>query len=240
MIPELRKALYEAGKTVNGLSGNFFHLEAPRKLKKYAVYSQVTNPFSRDSASKFEDVYININYYAESADDVEALSEAGKLVFDDSEALLNTQLNDYYLDRIERQFTRDQKNDDVFMISHQYKLELTSGKGNFEMKPYKIYTALLSQSGTAAPVAIILENTIGDIVWTRTGVGQYKGTLSGAFTLNKTFIVVKSVYTSGIHDGKVFFETSESANEIWLNHWSIAQQPFDSFPNTEIEIRVYI
>jgi len=32
-------------------------------------------------------------------------------------------------------------------------------------KPYKVYTVLLSQSGTSAPTAIVLENTIGNIVW---------------------------------------------------------------------------
>lgn len=125
MIPELRTAIAKVGKTITGLSQKFYFMEAPRQSNKYAVFSQVSNPASRDTASKFEEVYININYYAESAAEVETLAEAGKDKFDDSEALLNPELTDYYLDRIERQFTRDQKNDDVFMISHQYKLELT-------------------------------------------------------------------------------------------------------------------
>jgi hypothetical protein len=52
-------------------------------------------------------------------------------------------------------------------------------------RPYKVYTALLSQSGTDAPVATVLENTLGgDIVWTRDMAGQYTGTLADAF-LNK-------------------------------------------------------
>jgi len=53
------------------------------------------------------------------------------------------------------------------------------------VKP-KVYKALLTQTGTAAPTAVVLENTLGDIVWTRDGIGQYLGTLSSAFTLNKT------------------------------------------------------
>jgi len=53
-------------------------------------------------------------------------------------------------------------------------------------RPYNSYTALLTQSGTSAPVATVLENTIGNIVWTRYGVGNYKGTLTGAFVENKT------------------------------------------------------
>ncbi len=55
--------------------------------------------------------------------------------------------------------------------------------------PYLVYTALLTQSGTDAPVATVLENTLGGtVVWTRTGDGQYTGTLAGAYTENKTYI----------------------------------------------------
>src|SRR3990167_5465013 len=53
----------------------------------------------------------------------------------------------------------------------------------------KVYKALLTQAGTDAPTAIILENTIGNIVWSRNGVGDYLGTLTGAFSsINKTAI----------------------------------------------------
>lgn len=51
---------------------------------------------------------------------------------------------------------------------------------------YKIYRALLTQSGTNAPVATVLENTLGDIVWSRAVLGVYEGTLTGAFTSGKT------------------------------------------------------
>ena len=55
--------------------------------------------------------------------------------------------------------------------------------------PHKVYTALLTQSGTDAPVATVLENTLGGtVVWTRAGVGEYIGTLAGAFPLNKCSI----------------------------------------------------
>ena len=37
---------------------------------------------------------------------------------------------------------------------------------------YTVYTALLTQAGTAAPVATVLQNTTGGtITWTRTGTG---------------------------------------------------------------------
>lgn len=53
-------------------------------------------------------------------------------------------------------------------------------------RPYKIYKALMSQSGTSAPTVTVLENNIGAIVWSYSSVGTYFATLSGAFTLNKT------------------------------------------------------
>jgi len=53
----------------------------------------------------------------------------------------------------------------------------------------KVYVALLTQSGTDAPVATVLKNTLGGtVVWTYDAVGQYNGTLANAFTLNKTAI----------------------------------------------------
>ena len=51
----------------------------------------------------------------------------------------------------------------------------------------KVYRALLSQLGTADPTVVVLENSIGAIVWTRNSTGVYYGTLIGAFTLHKTW-----------------------------------------------------
>lgn len=58
-------------------------------------------------------------------------------------------------------------------------------------RPYKVYTALLTQTGTSAPTAVVLENTLGGVpVWTRTGAGIYRCTLAGAFTDLKTIAFV--------------------------------------------------
>jgi hypothetical protein len=57
--------------------------------------------------------------------------------------------------------------------------------------PYKKYIALISQTGTADPTVSILENTIGDIIWTRISSGSYQGVLSGAFPDDfKTFLTI--------------------------------------------------
>lgn len=57
------------------------------------------------------------------------------------------------------------------------------------VRPYKIYRALLQFTmGTFDPNFIVLENEIGEIVWTRLSTGQYQGVLAGAFPRTLTFI----------------------------------------------------
>lgn len=56
-----------------------------------------------------------------------------------------------------------------------------------EKIPYKVYTALLTQTGTDAPVATVLQNTLGKpVVWTRIGSGNYVGSSAGSFPVDKT------------------------------------------------------
>jgi len=57
----------------------------------------------------------------------------------------------------------------------------------------KEYVALLTQTGTNAPVATVLKNTLGGtVVWTYSDNGRYTGTLAGVFLINKT------LFNSGI------------------------------------------
>ena len=57
-------------------------------------------------------------------------------------------------------------------------------------RPYKVYTALLTQTGTNAPVATVLENTTGGtITWGRTSSGWYTATISNSsFLVSKVYI----------------------------------------------------
>ena len=63
---------------------------------------------------------------------------------------------------------------------------------------YKKYIALISQSTTSAPTVIELENTIGPIIWTRNSTGIYYGALTGAFTLDKTYVMLSNVQPNSI------------------------------------------
>lgn len=102
----------------------------------------------------------------------------------------------------------------------------------------KIYTALLSQSGTGAPTATVLgTNEIGTIVWTRNSTGNYTGTLSGAFTANKTWLIVQRGDQTGSFINNILSWTS--ANAVLLTTQDNAANPTDNFTNMSIEIRVY-
>jgi hypothetical protein len=57
---------------------------------------------------------------------------------------------------------------------------------------YKRYIALISQTGILDPTVTVLENTIGDIVWTRAAGGVYQGYLNNAFIDDfKTYVNIQ-------------------------------------------------
>jgi hypothetical protein len=97
----------------------------------------------------------------------------------------------------------------------------TSGGG------YKSYVALLSQTGTAAPTATELENTIGNILWARTSAGFYTATLSGAFPNSKTFVRINPSSVGGAAialrtgDNVITVNTSSSDGLLSLNPFEI-------------------
>lgn len=110
---------------------------------------------------------------------------------------------------------------------------------------YKIYTALLSQSGTDAPTEMVLENTLGGVpVWTRVGTGQYLCTLAGAFPKEKTFCTVTYGYDWG-NQVVVYFGHSASSDYTYMYAFSLqGGAPFDimngpSGNDLYVEIRVY-
>jgi hypothetical protein len=93
------------------------------------------------------------------------------------------------------------------------------------VKPYNVYVALLTQSGTNPPTAIVLENTIGNIYWTYDDEGIYKG-YSALFNINKTvFLSQNSPYVS---------TSMGSGVAVILSLYGDGQ-----LANYSIEIRVY-
>jgi hypothetical protein len=103
---------------------------------------------------------------------------------------------------------------------------------------YKKYIALITQSTTNAPTVIELENTIGPIVWTRTAVGVYFGTLAGAFTLDKTYVMLSNVETNSIVTAERRDNNSIEINTTNLHSPTAAHHDTHLLKNT-LEIRVY-
>ena len=101
---------------------------------------------------------------------------------------------------------------------------------------YRSYTALLNQTGIDAPVPTILDNTLGNIVWTRNSVGEYTGTLTGAFgDGSKLFMPYVLIYT--VSD-RVAVAAYDSPDTVIVGRFDIGV-PVDGLYNTQIEIRVY-
>ena len=75
-------------------------------------------------------------------------------------------------------------------ITNNFSIASIAGLVNSYSLGYTVYTALLNQAGTAAPVATTLQNTTGKtFVWTRQSAGNYTITASTAlFTVNKTIL----------------------------------------------------
>lgn len=103
---------------------------------------------------------------------------------------------------------------------------------------YAVYTALLHQTGTDAPVATVLNsadaNYLGDIVWTRLGEGVYNGTLSGAFPQGLTFCFL------GTTGGVCYFNrSSDNVLDLITTDETGTQVEDEWLVQAAVEIRVY-
>lgn len=112
----------------------------------------------------------------------------------------------------------------------------TTGTYTLATTSYKVYTALLTQTGTSAPVATVLENTLGaTITWSYVGVGQYYATASSAvFTASKTAGILSNSSSTGIN---AFVNISTTVfNTVTTSSGAAADNQL--FKNM-VEIRVY-
>jgi hypothetical protein len=112
---------------------------------------------------------------------------------------------------------------------------------------YKVYTAILNQSGTSAPVATVLENTIdATLLWTYSSVGNYIFSLpsfpSGSpFIVGKTFVHIGSTTTGPL---ALYANNNTSMgvpqnNGIVVKNYNTLFANTNNFTNVSIEIRVY-
>lgn len=114
---------------------------------------------------------------------------------------------------------------------------LATTEGIADTEP-KVYVALLSQSGTDAPVATVLKNTLGgEVVWSYTFAGTYNGA-----TTNSIFSPTKTIgYAySGWDDDSTFLGFIVSvfdSNNISLTN-TINDQ-LDNHDSIRVKIEVY-
>jgi hypothetical protein len=101
--------------------------------------------------------------------------------------------------------------------------------------PYRKYIATISQSGTADPTVVVLENSIGDIVWTRATVGNYLGTLTTAFPdVDKTYLIMGQNQTDRF---SLNYLDPDNVTILTLDSAGVYQDTLLGY--TTIEIRTY-
>jgi hypothetical protein len=121
--------------------------------------------------------------------------------------------------------------------------ELANQGGGGATLPYKSYVAFLNQIGTSAPTATVVYNDLGGtIVWTRNFAGTYTGTLSSAFTANKTICFLRSAVLDDYLEGRAYYlgrstNNTVSITTISFNNGGVATDGV--LVDTGIEIRVY-
>lgn len=103
---------------------------------------------------------------------------------------------------------------------------------------YKIYRAILNQSGTNAPVATILENTLnGTLVWTRDNVGVFSATLNNAF-INDVFI---SATCSGFNNDSFCTGSKNDNNTLqFINYYVSAVDNVAQSDGYSISIEIIV
>lgn len=115
---------------------------------------------------------------------------------------------------------------------------VTKGQLDAAISPSLIYKALLTQSGTSAPTATVLENTLGGTVtFGYISTGVYTVNCTSCFASNKTFVLMNS----GVNGAYVNGINLSTTSQFFINTTSnTTGSAADSGNNaTAFEIRVY-
>jgi hypothetical protein len=105
--------------------------------------------------------------------------------------------------------------------------------------PYRVYSALFSQTGSYAPVPTVLENNIGNVWFTYENSGSYKMQSNGLFvgtipTVTSVFSVVENITTRYVTVDKL------NNNSLRISSFDYSLSKLDNLlNNTPVEIRIY-
>jgi hypothetical protein len=105
----------------------------------------------------------------------------------------------------------------------------------------RIYVASLSQVGVADPTATVLNNSFGEIVWTRVAAGDYVGDIldydNGTILITEITVMANNVNYDGIISATYNF----SSNQIFITTTKIGIGLSDGYlVESTIEIKYYI
>ena len=121
------------------------------------------------------------------------------------------------------------------------KLTIDELDDNFvSVRPYRIYVANLYQESGENPIATVLDNTIGEITWTRDDVGTYYAQLAeGTFDSSVTWINVTLSYDSTPYT--IYAAVDEDTTKIRVESYSGGSNPAPQEISgwAFIEIRAY-
>lgn len=112
--------------------------------------------------------------------------------------------------------------------------------------PYKVYTALLTQTGTDNPIAHVLQNTLGGtLVWTYDADGLYTATLAGLFNDFDSVFIVGNFFGNDSSSPRNYIASTQAPDSISLqimdDNGTLMPLMGDEGANLRcpIEIRVY-
>jgi hypothetical protein len=145
----------------------------------------------------------------------------------------------YFVKDLDNLYDRKSKSEVLINISSE-NLELI-GDGGSSTPSYKVYTALLTQTGTDAPVATVLENTLGEITYSYAGVGKYSIISSGLFLTNKTVVFFGDIVNNASGGLLITTIQGEDVNSNTLPFYTNVDgtDTNSALLKTPIEIRVY-
>lgn len=110
-------------------------------------------------------------------------------------------------------------------------------------KPYDSYTAIIDQTGTGAPTAVVFNENgvfVGDISFSRTDVGIYKVDSAGSvFTVNKTYIMHQSIAPVNPSNNSLVIMTRSSDSQLLINTYVSGALSDNVLSSTNFEVRVY-
>ena len=111
-----------------------------------------------------------------------------------------------------------------------------------EFVAIKSYYALMNQAGVAAPVATVLQNSVGAIVWTYLANGEYVCTLAGAFLVGKYFCA-GSIFREPLNGDTIgIYCTRIDDDSVMISGQNITQAQSlqdDALVNAPLEIRIF-